>query len=457
MPRLAVVVCSLFVGLGSVRAAAQDLPPPSVHADCSVQLPAGFDAARPTPLLVLFDADAAALAIEIARAGFIVARPASPPESLGPNAFDGLRAAFVIDQGAMHAAASGDHVAGAVPAVLRNRHQFQTLTVWGGAAAADVAAVQKLHARRVHVLGEVDGASLREHFRTLHAERRQAGAAAAVDAALDAFHEAAAKGDEARYFHLLPDDAVFLGTDASERWTGAEFRRFAMPYFERPSAWVYVPLQRHVEVADGGELAWFDEVLDNDAYGECRGSGVLVRRGGGWVLRQYNLTVPVPNELARGLSQRIRAFVDGGATTATAVTTVILVRHAEKGGEGLDPGLVEAGERRAARLATLLRDVPLTAIYATEYRRTAATVAPTGQAHALATTTLPAHEVRPLAAALREREGETVLVCGHSNTVPAVLRALGVTSPPAIDDAEYDRLFVVTIDAEGARLLALRY
>ena len=133
------------------------------------------------------------------------------------------------------------------------------------------------------------------HFAALHATRALAGPAAAIAQALDDFHDAAANGDEDRYFALLPDDAVFLGTDASERWTGAEFRRFALPYFQRPEAWTYVPLQRHVTVLADGDHACFDELLDNDGYGLCRGSGVLVQRDGRWVLQLYDLSIPMPS------------------------------------------------------------------------------------------------------------------------------------------------------------------
>ncbi len=134
------------------------------------------------------------------------------------------------------------------------------------------------------------------------------GADAAVAATLDAFHRAAATGDEATYFAILPDDAVFLGTDPGERWTGAEFRTFAMPWFQRESAWVYAPRDRFVTLGPDGRIAWFDELLDNAAYGVCRGSGVLERRGDRWVLRQYNLSIPVPNDLAKDLVARIRAL-----------------------------------------------------------------------------------------------------------------------------------------------------
>jgi hypothetical protein len=134
------------------------------------------------------------------------------------------------------------------------------------------------------------------------------GADAAVEAALNAFHRAAAEADEDTYFALLPDDAVFLGTDPAERWTGREFREFAMPYFHRASAWVYEPRDRFVTVDPARGFAWFDEMLDNKSYGVCRGSGVMEYRNGAWVIRQYNLSIPVPNDLAADLAARIRAM-----------------------------------------------------------------------------------------------------------------------------------------------------
>ncbi len=125
-----------------------------------------------------------------------------------------------------------------------------------------------------------------------------AGPVADVEALLDGFHAAAASADGATYFGSLTDDAVFIGTDATERWTRAEFEAFAAPYFERDSAWTYRPLARHVTMAPGGRLAWFDERLHNDKYGETRGSGVVVREGKRWRIAQYVLSFAVPNEVS---------------------------------------------------------------------------------------------------------------------------------------------------------------
>lgn len=129
---------------------------------------------------------------------------------------------------------------------------------------------------------------------------------AAIDAVLDLFHAAAADADEERYFATLAPSAVFLGTAGGERWTGGEFRDFVRPYFSRGKGWAYTPSNRSVEIAADGQTAWFDEELDNDFYGECRGTGVLQRYGGEWKIEQYNLAIPIPNEVAEDVVAMIR-------------------------------------------------------------------------------------------------------------------------------------------------------
>ena len=131
--------------------------------------------------------------------------------------------------------------------------------------------------------------------------------AAAVAAVLDALHKAASQADGERYFSLFGPEAVFFGTDATERWPIDEFRRYAMARFRRGQGWTYVVRQRHVSFADDEATAWFDERLDNKKYGECRGTGVLVKRGGAWKIAQYNLTIPIPNEIALDVVRMIRS------------------------------------------------------------------------------------------------------------------------------------------------------
>jgi ketosteroid isomerase-like protein len=136
-----------------------------------------------------------------------------------------------------------------------------------------------------------------------------ATARSAVTQTLDDFHHAAAVADEVRYFNHLAPDGVFLGTDPGERWTTAEFRAYAHPHFAAGKGWTYVPRVRHVTVE--GDVAWFDELLDNAKYGACRGTGVLRRVGGEWKIALYSLTFLVPNDLAEKVTGEVRTAAGG--------------------------------------------------------------------------------------------------------------------------------------------------
>ncbi len=130
---------------------------------------------------------------------------------------------------------------------------------------------------------------------------------AEIGAVLDAFHTAASKADEQAYFDLLAPNGVFLGTDATERWDKTAFRAFAHPYFSQGKGWTFKPRDRHVDLSRDGKVAWFDELLDSESYGECRSTGVLEKIDGGWKITQYHLTIPMPNDLAKEFVARIRA------------------------------------------------------------------------------------------------------------------------------------------------------
>lgn len=131
---------------------------------------------------------------------------------------------------------------------------------------------------------------------------------AAVSDTLDALHSAASDANFDRYFGLYADDAVFYGTDASERWTKPEFEDYAAPHFEAGRGWTYHVTERNVFLSNDGRFAWFDERLDNASLGETRGSGVLRLSERGWQVVQYNLTIPIPNELAGDFVREIRAL-----------------------------------------------------------------------------------------------------------------------------------------------------
>lgn len=129
---------------------------------------------------------------------------------------------------------------------------------------------------------------------------------AQLEAVLDDFHAAAAAADEERYLACLAPDAVFLGTDPDERWSGDEFRAFVHRNFSRGEGWTYTAESRTFDVSLDGRIAWFDERLHNVWYGECRGTGVLQLRDGSWRIEQYSLSIVIPNALAAELVSRIR-------------------------------------------------------------------------------------------------------------------------------------------------------
>lgn len=127
---------------------------------------------------------------------------------------------------------------------------------------------------------------------------------AAIATVLDAYHAAAAAGNWEAYFALMSDDGVFLGTDASERWPKEEFRAYA----GNRRGWVYLPTDRHINVTPDGNSAWFDEILSSESFGTTRGTGVLIKTASGWKISQYHLTIPIPNPLARQLTDTIKEF-----------------------------------------------------------------------------------------------------------------------------------------------------
>lgn len=118
----------------------------------------------------------------------------------------------------------------------------------------------------------------------------------AINLMLDSFNVAAGKADFDGYFNFYTDDAIFTGTDATERWDKKEFMVWAKPFFDRGKAWNFTALKRNIYFSESGDLAWFDELL-NTQMKICRGSGVLVKQGENWKVQQYILSTTVPNPI----------------------------------------------------------------------------------------------------------------------------------------------------------------
>lgn len=160
------------------------------------------------------------------------------------------------------------------------------------------------------------------------------------------------------------------------------------------------------------------------------------------------------------------ALASAAAVAAMPDTVVIVVRHAEKAkGDSTDPGLSEVGVLRAHALAARLAEHPVNAAYVTQYRRTQLTAEPTARANHLQAEVLAvdadnaATYGATLAGLIRKKHrGQTVLVVGHSNTVPDLVKALAGVDIAPIEENEFDRLYVITLPAKGdAKVLALRY
>ncbi|HSC54120.1 MAG TPA: nuclear transport factor 2 family protein [Phnomibacter sp.] len=123
-----------------------------------------------------------------------------------------------------------------------------------------------------------------------------------INALLDSFNAAAAKADYNRYFDFYTDDAIFTGTDATERWDKKAFMAWAKPIFDKGRAWNFSAIERHIYFDNTGSLAWFDELL-NTQMKICRGSGVLVKQGNDWKVQQYILSTTVPNDILDSVIQ----------------------------------------------------------------------------------------------------------------------------------------------------------
>ena len=117
-----------------------------------------------------------------------------------------------------------------------------------------------------------------------------------LDVLLNGLHQDAHEGNYETYFERYTSDAVFLGTDKTERWTIQEFKKYAKPAFADGHGWTYEVVERNWE--GSGDTRWFDEILFNEKYGHCRGTGVVELINGEWKIAHYSLTLLIPNDIA---------------------------------------------------------------------------------------------------------------------------------------------------------------
>ena len=141
-------------------------------------------------------------------------------------------------------------------------------------------------------------------------------------------------------------------------------------------------------------------------------------------------------------------------------TTFILVRHAETAGGGSNPNLSNAGKDRAAELSRIMENVPLTAIFSTNYNRTKQTANPVADSKNLPIEKYAPARLESLAdQILSEHKNEVVLVCGHSNTTPQLVNLLiGSDSFPDLPESEYGHIFIVSVLEKGrSSVLQMKY
>ena len=112
---------------------------------------------------------------------------------------------------------------------------------------------------------------------------------------LDNWHLAAANAKFDDYISAMTDDAIYLGTAATENWTKPQFMAFAKPYFDKGKAWSFLALERNIYVSKDQKTAWFDELL-NTQMKICRGSGVLIKVRKQWKIQHYVLSMTIPND-----------------------------------------------------------------------------------------------------------------------------------------------------------------
>jgi len=143
-------------------------------------------------------------------------------------------------------------------------------------------------------------------------------------------------------------------------------------------------------------------------------------------------------------------------TYVDAAPVVFIVRHAEKASSGgKDPDLSVEGQKRADALANILKDSQITSVFVTEFKRTQETAAPTARAAHVNPTVIPANDMASLVQKLRALKGNA-LVVGHGNTIPDLLKAIGIATPVTIPEDDYTEVFAV-LPGDAPQLLRLHY
>jgi hypothetical protein len=123
-----------------------------------------------------------------------------------------------------------------------------------------------------------------------------------ISKVLDDLNLYASTADFNNYFNLYAEESTFIGTDASEVWNKKEFMDWSKPFFDKGKAWSFTSLKRNITFSADGKYAWFDELLDTQMK-LCRGSGVLEKIENQWKIKQYVLSMTVPNQVSEEVTK----------------------------------------------------------------------------------------------------------------------------------------------------------
>lgn len=121
-----------------------------------------------------------------------------------------------------------------------------------------------------------------------------------AETSLDNWHQAAANADFDAYFNLMTNDAIFIGTEATENWNVESFKAYSKPHFDKGKAWNFTSIERNTYLDHNKKLIWFDELLDTQ-MGICRGSGILQLQDTVWKVKHYVLSMTIPNDLTKDI------------------------------------------------------------------------------------------------------------------------------------------------------------
>ncbi len=127
-----------------------------------------------------------------------------------------------------------------------------------------------------------------------------------IAAFIDQWHDDAAHARPS-YFDKMAPNGVYIGTDKSELWQRDAFRSWAKPYFDRKSAWAFTATKRNIYLSDDKKFIWFDELLDTQ-MGVCQASGVMRKGAHGFEILHYQLSMAIPNEIAKDVTKAVKAF-----------------------------------------------------------------------------------------------------------------------------------------------------